>query len=94
MSNVGEPRGDEFELGRAMLSGRGLLTSTGDAGALAVTAFKEQTPNQNVIRGRFANIKVRVNQWQTKVNKPPSECFQLLNTALPGRIFSCFFETC
>lgn len=50
LSIVGEPSGDEFELGKAMLSGRGLLTSTGEAGALAVIAFKEQTSNQNMIR--------------------------------------------
>lgn len=38
-ANVAEPRAEEPELGRAMLSGRGRLTSTGEAGALAVTAF-------------------------------------------------------
>lgn len=104
MGIVGELSGDEFELGKAMLSGRGLLTSTGEAGALAVVAFKEQTSNQHMIRGPFPNNKVQVNQWQTKVNKPPSEHLKLLshtavslynqymkNTALPGQIFSCFF---
>lgn len=88
-----------------MLRGRGLLTSTGDAGALAVVAFKAQTSNQNMIGGLFPNNIVQVNQWQTKVNKPPSEHLKLLsdtavylhyqdikkNTALPGQIFSCFF---
>lgn len=104
---VGEPSGDEFELGKAMLRGRGLLTSTGEAGALAVIAFKEQTSNQNMIRGLFPNNIVHVDQWQTKVNKPPSEHFRLLsytavylnnhnikkiiNAALPVQIFSCFF---
>lgn len=47
---VGEPSGDELELGKAMLSGRGLLTSTGEAGALAVVGFKDQTSNQNMIK--------------------------------------------
>lgn len=51
MDSVGELNGDELELGKAMLRGRGLLTSTGDAGALAVVAFKEQTSNQNMISG-------------------------------------------
>lgn len=69
---------DELELGKAMLRGRGLITSTGEAGALAVVAFKEQTPNQNMIRGLFPNNIVHVNQWRAKVNKPPSEHFKLL----------------
>ena len=62
MGLVEDVSGDEFELGKAMLSGRGLLTSTGEAGALAVVAFKEQTPNQNMIRGLFPNNIVDVNQ--------------------------------
>ncbi len=74
--DVGEPSGDEFVLGKAMLRGRGLLTSTGEAGALTVTAFKEQTSNQNMIRGLLPNNIVDINQWQTKVNNPPSEYFK------------------
>lgn len=58
---VGEPSGDELELGKAILSGRGLLTSTGEAGALAVVGFKEQTTNQNLIRGQFPNSTVNIN---------------------------------
>lgn len=76
---MGELSGDEFVLGNAMLSGRGLLTSTGEAGALDVIAFEEQTSNQNTIRGLFANNTVHVNQWQTNVNKPPSELLKLLS---------------
>lgn len=75
--SVGEPSGDELVLGKAMLRGRGLLTSTGEAGALAVVAFKEQTPNQDMIRGLFPNNRVHVNQWQAKVNKPPSDHLEL-----------------
>lgn len=55
LENVEESIGDEFEQGKAMLSGRGLLTRTGEAGALTVIGFKEQTSNQNVIRGPFPN---------------------------------------
>lgn len=62
-----------------MLSGRGLLTSTGEAGALAVVAFKEQTSNQDMIRGPLPNNTVHINQWPTKVNKPPSEHVKLLS---------------
>lgn len=36
LENVGESIGDEFEQGKAMLSGRGLVTRTGEAGALTV----------------------------------------------------------
>lgn len=66
-------------LGNAMLSGRGLLTSTGEAGALDVIALEEQTSNQNTIRGLFSNNTVHVNQWQTNANKPPSELLKLLS---------------
>lgn len=62
MGVVGEPSGGELELGKAMLSGRGLLTSTGEAGALAVVAFKEQTSNQDMIRGPLPNNTVNINQ--------------------------------
>lgn len=41
-----------------MLSGRGLLTSTGEAGALTAVSFKEQTTNQDMIRAS-AQITVR-----------------------------------
>lgn len=74
---VEEMIGDKLVLGKAMLRGRGLLTSTGEAGALAVVPFKVQTSNHNTIRGLFPNNPVRVNQWQTKVNKPPSEHLKL-----------------
>lgn len=47
LSMLVEPSGLEFELSKAMLSGRGLLTSTGEAGALAAASFKEQPANQN-----------------------------------------------
>lgn len=62
---MGELSGEEYVLGKAMLSGRGLLTSTGEAGALAVTAFKEQTSNQNMIRGVFPETK-----WTSTNGKP------------------------
>ena len=83
-----EPTIDEFELGKAMLSGRGLLASTGEAGALTVIAFKEQTPNQNTIRGLFPNTQ-SASQPITNQSKQAS-----LWTALPGQIFSCFFGIC
>lgn len=50
-----EPSRLAFELGKAMLSGRGLLTSTGEAGALTAVSFKEQTTNQNMIRASVPN---------------------------------------
>lgn len=71
---VGAPSEGECVLGKAMLSGRGLLTSTGEDGALAVFAFKEQTFNQDLIRRLFPNSRVHVGQLQTWVKKPPSDC--------------------
>lgn len=90
---VGELSGDKFVLGRAMLSGRGLLTSTGEAGALAVVGFKEQISNQNMIRGLFPNNIVHVNQWQTKVNKPPSESYFLMQLYLHNHCIKKFCIT-
>lgn len=40
---MGELNPVESDLGSAMLSGRGLVPSTGEAGALAVVAFKKTT---------------------------------------------------
>lgn len=70
-TKAAEARAEEPELGRAMLSGRGRLTSTGEAGALAVTAFKEkQTANQDADKDFQTTKKSAVvNQWQSKVNK-------------------------
>lgn len=63
---VAEMNGEEPELGKAMLRGRGLLTRTGEAGALAVIAFKKQTSNQNMITGPVSRKgALHVNQWQT-----------------------------
>lgn len=76
-STVLEPSRHEFELGKAMLSGRGLLTSTGEAGALAAVSFIEQTTNQNVIRASVTNNSA-TQPMITKVNNPPSKYFKRL----------------
>lgn len=87
-SAVLEPSGHEFELGKAMLSGRGLLLSTGEAGTLVAVSFIEQTANQKMIRSSVANNGA-TQPMITKANSPPSKCFKrLINTALPALIFS------
>lgn len=65
-----ESSGHELELGKAMLSGRGLLTSTGEPGTLAAVSFIEQTTNQNMIRSSVTNNSA-TQPMITKVNNPP-----------------------
>lgn len=55
LSAAVEPSRHVFELGKAMLSGRGLLASTGEAGALTAVSFKERTTNQSTIRASVPN---------------------------------------
>lgn len=78
-TDAAEPRTDELELGKAMLSGRGRLTSTGEAGALAVAAFKKkQTTNQDADKD-FQTTK--------KPSRQPMAKHSQQNRPLPGVTF-------